>query len=115
MPRRPDSAVVEVSWGGDWYRNSRYEGPDKFDYPKAWDAFVGHYRNENPWVGSMRIVVNKGRLMIDGTIPLEADGELFRLRDDPWNTEWIRFGEIVNGRCMRIRLSGSDLWRVAAA
>jgi len=111
----PDSAVVEVSWGGDWYRNAKYEGPDRFDHPKAWDAFVGHYRNENPWIGSMRIVVNKGRLMIDGTIPLEADGELFRLRDDPWNTEWIRFGELVNGRCMRIRFSGSDLWRVAAA
>ena len=111
----PDSAVVEVSWGGDWYGNAKYQGPDKFEYPKAWDAFVGHYRNENPWIGSMRIVVNKGRLMVDGTIPLEADGELFRLRDDPWNTEWIRFGDVVNGRCMRIRLSGSDLWRVAAA
>ncbi len=112
---KPDSPVVEVSWGGDWYRNSKYEGPDRFDHPKAWDAFVGHYRNETPWIGSMRIVVNKGRLMIDGAIPLEADGELFRLRDDPWNTEWIRFGELVNGRCMRIRFSGSDLWRVAAA
>ena len=111
----PDSPVVEVSWGGDWYRNSKYQGPDKFDYPKAWDAFVGHYRNENPWVGSMRIVVNKGRLMIDGTIPLEADGDLFRLRDNPWNAEWIRFGDIVNGRCLRIRLSGSYLWRVASA
>ena len=63
----------------------------------------------------MRIYVLKGRLMLDGTTPLEADGDLFRLRDNPYNTEWIRFGELVNGRCMRIRLSGSDLWRVAAA
>ena len=110
-----DSDVVEVSWGGDWYRNAKYAGPERFDYPKAWEAYVGHYRNENPWIGSFRIVVNKGRLMMDGSIPLEADGDLFRLRDDPYNTEWIRFGEVVNGRCMRIRISGSDLWRVAAA
>jgi len=50
-----------------------------------------------------------------GVIPLEADGELFRLRDDPANTDWIRFGEIVNGKCMHLKFSGEDLWRVASA
>jgi CubicO group peptidase (beta-lactamase class C family) len=114
-PKSPESAVVEVGWGGEWYRNARYEGPEQFDYPEAFESYIGHYRNESPWVGSLRIVVKKGRLTIDGTTPLEGDGELFRLRDNPYNTEWIRFGEIVNGRCMHLRLSGSDLWRVAAA
>ncbi len=112
-PEDPASAVAELSWGGDWYRNGNYSGPEVFDYPEAWDAYVGHYHNENPWIWSYRIVMLKGRLMMDGTIPLEADGDLFRLRDDPFNAEWIRFGEVVNGKCMRIRLSGSDLWRVA--
>ena len=114
-PQDAKSPVIEVSWGGDWYRNGNYDGPGKFDYPEGWDGYVGHYRNESPWIGSLRIVVLKGRLTIDGVIPLEADGDLFRLRDNPHNTEWIRFGAPVNGRCMRIRLSGSDLWRVAAA
>ncbi len=113
-PEAPDSAVVELGWGGDWYRNDKYDGPVQFDYPEEWDSYVGHYRNESPWIGSLRIVIKKGRLMMDGTTPLEVDGNLFRLRDDPKNTEWIRFGEVVNGRCMRIRLSGSDLWRVVA-
>jgi len=114
-PQDAKSPVIEVSWGGDWYRNGIYDGPEEFDYPKGWDGYVGHYRNESPWIGSLRIVVLKGRLTIDGTIPLEPDGELFRLRDDPHNTEWIRFGALVNGRCLRVRLSGNDLWRVAAA
>jgi CubicO group peptidase (beta-lactamase class C family) len=114
-PAEPDSEVVEAAWGGDWFRNASYAGPDSFSHPKAWEAYVGHYRNESPWIGSYRIVIRKGRLWLDGTTPLEADGNLFRLRDDPYNTEWIRFGEVVNGRCMRIRISGSDLWRVAAA
>jgi hypothetical protein len=114
-PAVPDSEVVEAAWGGDWFRNASYAGPDSFSHPKAWEAYVGHYRNESPWIGSYRIVIRKGRLWLDGTTPLEADGNLFRLRDDPYNTEWIRFGEVVNGRCMRIRISGSDLWRVAAA
>ena len=114
-PAVADSDIVEVSWGGDWYRNSKYAGPDQFENPEAWDAYVGHYRSESPWIGSLRIVVHKGRLTMDGSIPLEADGDLFRLRDDPYNTEWIRFGQVVNGKCMHIRLSGSDLWRVTAA
>ena len=37
------------------------------------------------------------------------------MRDDPANTDWIRFGEIVNGKCMRLKYSGEDLWRVASA
>jgi hypothetical protein len=114
-PKQPGSPVVEAAWGGDWYRNANYAGPDSFDYPQEWQAYAGHYRNESPWIGSIRIVIRKGRLWLDGTIPLEADGKLFRLRDNPCNTEWIRFGEVVNGRCMRIRISGSDLWRVSAA
>jgi D-alanyl-D-alanine carboxypeptidase len=114
-PAVTESEVVEAAWGPDWYRNANYAGPDTFSHPEEWDAYVGHYRNESPWVGSYRIVVRKGRLWLDGTTPLEADGKLFRLRDDPHNTEWIRFGHVVNGRCMRIRLSGTDLWRVAAA
>jgi len=83
----PDSAVVEACWGRDWYRNARYEGPVEFSHPKEWEGYVGHYRNENPWFGSLRIVLCKGRLMIDGTTPLEADGDLFRLRSTPHNTD----------------------------
>lgn len=109
------AAVVEVSWGGDWYTNASYNGPKKFDYPRQWDSYVGHYRNENPWIGSTRVVILKGKLMLDGATALEADGEIFRLRSEPGNTEWIRFGQVVNGKCMRLKLSGEDLWRVPAA
>ncbi len=114
-PDAPGSAVTEVGWGGDWYRNPNYAGPVEFSHPPAWESYVGHYRNDNPWLGSLRIVLRKGRLMTDGTTALEPDGDLFRLRSGPDDTEWIRFGEIVNGRCMRLKFSGSDFWRVATA
>jgi len=32
-----------------------------------------------------------------------------------YNPEWISFGEVVNGKCMRIKISGEDLWRVMTA
>ena len=112
----PKSKVVEAAWGGDWYFNSRYSGPKKFDHPKEWDSYVGHYRNENPWVGSVRIMLRKGNLVMDGATPLEpGEGGVFYLRDDEHNPEWISFGEVVNGHCMRVKLSGEDLWRVMTA
>ena len=112
----PKSPVVEAGWGSDWFYHSRYTGAKHFDYPKEWDSYVGHYRNENPWVGSTRVLIRKGKLMLDGTTPLEkGEGDLFYLRDDEHNPEWIRFGEIVNGKCMRIKMSGEDLWRVMTA
>jgi CubicO group peptidase (beta-lactamase class C family) len=112
--KQPDGPVVEVSCGDAWYATDAYDGPRQFQVPDAWRSYVGHYRSEDSWIGSLRVFVLKGRLMLDGT-PLELDGELFRLRDEPANTEWIRFGEIVNGKCMRVKYSGVDLWRVASA
>ncbi|HKE45478.1 MAG TPA: serine hydrolase domain-containing protein [Steroidobacteraceae bacterium] len=109
----PKSAVVEAGWGPDWYTNSAYQGPTQFSYPKEWDSYVGHYRNENPWVQSLHVVLRKGRLLLNGVIPLEASGERFYLRDEEHNPEWVHFGETVNGKCMRIKYSGEDLWRVA--
>jgi CubicO group peptidase (beta-lactamase class C family) len=108
------SPVVEVNWGNAWYTNSAYDGPREFKVPDPWRSYVGHYRNEDPWTGSLRVVLLKGKLMLDGVTPLEADGKMFRQRDEPSNTEWIRFGEVINGKCMRLKYSGVDLWRVAA-
>jgi hypothetical protein len=34
------------------------------------------------------------------------------LRDEPDSPEWVSFSDIVNGRAMRMRLSGADLLRV---
>jgi D-alanyl-D-alanine carboxypeptidase len=110
--KAPKSAVVEAGWGPTWFYNSKYTGPKVFEHPKQWDSFVGYYRNESSWAGSMRIVIRKGILMVDGVVPLEAgsDGE-FHFRDEEFSPEWIRFGEIVNGKAMRLKLSGQDMWR----
>jgi hypothetical protein len=88
----PKSRVVEAGWGPLWLFNEAYSGPKTFDYPKEWDRYVGHYRNESPWVGSMRVVLRKGKLWVDGETPLEAgpDG-YFYFRDEPHSPEWVRF------------------------
>jgi CubicO group peptidase (beta-lactamase class C family) len=111
----PKSPVVEVGWGSDWYIKAEYKGPKTFDYPKEWNAYVGHYRNENNWIGSLRITLRKGILMADGTGRLEEEKPgFFLLRSDEGDTEWIQFHDVVDGFAQRIKLSGEDLWRVLA-
>jgi len=113
--KNPKSPVTEAGWGGDWYVKSDYSGRKTFDHPKEWDAFVGHYRNENNWIGSMRIVLRKGVLLVDGATALAAhnDGS-FRTQGDEGDTEWIRFYDVVDGHAQRVKFSGEDLWRVLA-
>jgi len=113
--KNPKSPVAEVGWGSDWYAKPDYSGPKSFDYPKEWDAFVGHYRNENPWIGGTRFVIRKGVLLADGVSPLaeQKDGS-FRMVGDEADTEWIRFHDVVDGHAQRIKFSGEDLWRVVA-
>jgi CubicO group peptidase (beta-lactamase class C family) len=115
-PHDPKSEVVELNWGDEWYTNSRYRGPREFPYPMEWEAFVGHYRNENPSLGSIRIVLRKGVLMVNGVVPLQpGQDEAFALRDDEYSTDWIRFADVVNGKAMRLKISGEDMWRVMTA
>src|SRR5262245_16683136 len=113
--KNPKSPVVEVGWGSEWYIKSGYSGPKTFDYSKEWDAFIGHYRNENNWIGSMRIVLRKGQLLVDGVTALapQIDGT-FRTQNDEADTEWISFHDVVDGHAQRVKFSGEDLWRVLA-
>jgi hypothetical protein len=106
-------AVVDVGWGDDWFAAVGYAGPRDFKIPAEWHHFTGHYRNEDPWIGSARIALRKGKLWLNGVVPLEAsaDGRFF-LRNEPQSPEWVGFSDLVNGKAMRMRLSGTDLARV---
>lgn len=105
-------AVVDAGWGDDWFVAAGYAGPRDFKIPAEWHHYTGHYRNEDPWIGSARIALRKGKLWLNGTTPLEAvaDGR-FYLRDEPTSPEWVSFSDLVNGKTMRMRLSGTDLAR----
>jgi hypothetical protein len=81
----------------------------------SWDAYTGHYRNENPWIGSARVLIRKGRLILDGATILKAvEGGLFTVDSPEASPDSIRFSEIVNGKAMHMKSSGDDMWRVMA-
>ncbi len=110
---RDHNAVVEAFHGPRWFTNDRFAGPKTFDYPKEWDTFAGHYRNDSPWFGSTRIFMRKGKLTAEGT-PLTPLGDgVFRAGAEDWSPERISFGPVVNGRATRMKYSGVDFYRTS--
>jgi D-alanyl-D-alanine carboxypeptidase len=108
---RDHNAIVEAFHGPRWFTNDRYAGPRTFEYPKEWDAFAGHYRNDSPWFGSTRIFVRKGVLTAEGT-PLTPLGDgVFRAGAEEWSPERISFGPVVSGRATRMKFSGVEFYR----
>jgi len=105
--------VIEVGWGERWYAGSAYQGARDFPVPAEWSRYTGHYRSEDPWIGSIRIVARRGRLWFNGITPLEpASNGRYYLRDEPTSPEWVSFTEIVNGGAMLLCYSGYVLQRV---
>ncbi len=113
---REGDKVVEVSHGGDWYAGKGYSGPRTFEAPSEWRAYTGHYRNENPWEGSFRVVLRKGRLWLGGDplVPLNVplDSGLFRLGEEEHAPNRVRFEDVVNGKALRAVVSGTEYRRI---
>ncbi|WP_165795007.1 serine hydrolase domain-containing protein [Solimicrobium silvestre] len=110
---KKEGKFAEVGWGNDWYVSADYTGAREFSVPSEWHSYVGHYRNDSDWIGSMHVVLRAGILWLDGVIPLEPTPDhRFFLRDEMDSPEWISFSEMVNGHPMRMKLSGKDLARV---
>ncbi len=109
---REKDQVVEAFHGSRWWTNQHYDGPKTFPYPQEWEAFTGRYRSDSPWYGSARVVIRKGRLMLDGELPLtQIEANVFRPDGETNAAERIVFDNIVNGKAMHASYSGIDYYR----
>ena len=108
---REKEVVTEAFHGSSWWMNERYSGSKKFEYPKGWDAFTGHFHSDSPWYGSTRIVIRKGQLLIGGDQPLvEVSPGVFRFEDD-MGVDRVTFDTIIDGRAIHANVAGVDFYR----
>jgi hypothetical protein len=108
---REKELVTEAFHGSSWWTNERYSGSKKFEYPKGWDAFTGHFHSDSPWYGSVRIVVRKGQMLIGGDQPLvEVSPGVFRFDDDT-GVDRVTFDTIIDGRAIHANVAGVDFYR----
>jgi len=103
---RESQQVTQAYHGPDWYAGERYDGPRSFETPKELEGFAGHYFNDSPWYGDTRVVLRRGQLFLDGTVPLVVRGDGKFGVGDPEGPDWIGFESIVNGPAMQLNYSG---------
>lgn len=109
---REGTAVVEAFHGAEWWTNERYTGPKTFEYPKEWNAYLGRFQSDSPWYGSTRVVIRKGKLLLDGEAPLaEIEPGTFKFDGNPIGLERLTFDTIVDGKAIHLNFSGIDSYR----
>jgi D-alanyl-D-alanine carboxypeptidase len=113
---RADGKVCELAHGGEWYVNANYTSPRRFDVPAEYQALVGHYCSDSPWRRSVRIVIRKGKLWMDGSAPLEPLGKgLFRIGEESHGPDTAEFLHLADGKALLLKVNGGDLWRIETA
>ena len=108
---RQKEVVTEAFNGSSWWTNERYSGPKKFEYPKRWDAFTGHFHSDSPWYGSVRIVIRKGQMLIGGDQALvEVSPGVFRFDDDT-GVDRVTFDTMLDSQAIHANVAGVDFYR----
>jgi D-alanyl-D-alanine carboxypeptidase len=104
------NTVTHVIHGNDVWFNANYQGEKTFACPEEWQSYHGHYCSYSPWLPSLRVTLVKGQLRFDGDVlQPQADGSF---RPSGAQPNVLVFHDVVDGKAQRLRLSGSDFYRV---
>lgn len=101
-------------------RSSVQADPVTDDEPDHWALpFVGHYRTYNPWCSNLRVYWRGGQLWAsyamddvghDAPLVRLSDG-YYRLGSEERCPERLRFDTVIDGKAVRVTLSGCALYR----
>jgi CubicO group peptidase (beta-lactamase class C family) len=80
--------------------------------PERLRAFTGMYLNRDPWAGYVEVMARGETLVLDGLGPIVDRGGYWSGEKDVGGVERVRFEGMLNGRAMRLNLSGTDFLRV---
>jgi hypothetical protein len=80
--------------------------------------YGGRFRSYNPWLPTFRVGTRDGGLSLvhasGFALALTPLGEdVFRVGEEDWTPERLRFDTVVDGHALRASLSGCDYYRVA--
>lgn len=108
--RNEENTVTRVVHGNDVWFNEKYQSEKEFTHPETWNAYPGHYRSHSPWLSNLKVTLVKGQLRLDGDVLEPQNNGSFRPHAGQPNI--LFFHDIVDGKAQRLRLSGSDFYRV---
>jgi D-alanyl-D-alanine carboxypeptidase len=113
-----EGKVVEVSHGSDWFVTKDFAEPVT-NSPTDYRELVGHFVFAGPEGPNARVFVRSGTLMVlvswDESllaVPLmPLPGGVFRLGDEDFAPERVRFDGLADGHMQRVTIQGVPLYR----
>jgi hypothetical protein len=118
--RGQDGRPQEAFHGNRWFRSERYDGQPPESAPQEWLAYPGLYRNDDPWMPTLRVVLRKGSLALQFPVELSdeaGESELQPLADgwfaagEPWVPRRVRFDRLVDGKAVIAEFNGGRWYR----
>jgi D-alanyl-D-alanine carboxypeptidase len=118
--RAEDGRAHEAFHGNRWFREVRDEGAPPDPAPPEWLAYPGLYRNDDPWMPTLRVVLRKGGLALQFPVELSdeaGEAELHPMDDgwfvagEPWAPRRIRFDRVVDGKTVVAEFNGGRWYR----
>jgi D-alanyl-D-alanine carboxypeptidase len=118
--RGVDGRAHEAFHGNRWFRGERYDGKPPDRPPEEWFAYPGLYRNDDPWLPTLRVVLRKGRLALQFPVELSdeaGEAELQPLEGgwfaagEAWEPRRIRFDRVVNDKAVLAEFNGGRWFR----
>jgi hypothetical protein len=111
--------VTDVSHGALWYATDKFPEPQGPGTPRGYGAFVGHFVNYADEGPVARVFVRNGQLIIllyEGGPPDEEPLEpisanVFRIGKEAYSPERARFDTVIDGRALRLLITGVPLYR----
>ena len=112
--------VVEAAHGPRWFRGELYEGPDPEPAPDAWRAYPGLYRNDDPWLPTLRVVLRRELLWLsfpvessdeEGEVELEPSDDGWFAASPSWTPRRIRFDRVIDGLASVAIFNGGQWFR----
>lgn len=115
-PKRP--APVEVLGHGDQsYFHSRFAGLRQDSTTPELRKLQGSYRCDDPWIGTTRIAVRRGKLWMqttwEGPVPLVADGPNTYRVYEMQTPDVVRFDAFVDGQPQVLWIGGVPVMRAS--
>lgn len=109
--RNSQKRIVGLAHGAESYTKQGETMPKAAEPPFHWQALVGDYVNDDPWVLSSAVFVRNGTLFLDGD-PLEAaPNDSFYINSEPMSPDRLSFACEIGGKMHILLVNGTELRR----
>jgi CubicO group peptidase (beta-lactamase class C family) len=109
--RDAQKQIIGLGHGPEFYRRQGAVVPSPAASPKNWEAYVGDYVNDDPWVLSSMVYQRNGKLFLDDELLSPLPDGTFYVESEEFSPDRVAFAGEIDGRAQILLVNGTEQWR----